>query len=151
MLSDYTNYTNTNSKSTPDQTVSAESLMRAGFAAKESHKYDEALYAFTHALAAQPSASMIPYLVIEIGGLLKYKGKYDEAIALFSNAQKLPALIHNQSLLQEFTNMIAYLRITKNILLSKGLSLVAFSRIPTAIVAEINAEYTEWNKLGEVI
>ncbi len=144
-------YTHADAKWNPDPALSAESLLSAGFAAKESRKYDEALYAFTQALASQPSASTIPYLVIEIGALLKNKGKYDEAIALFSDAQKLPALIHNQSLQQEFTNMIAYLRITKNILRSKGLSMVAFSRIPAVIIAEINAEYAEWNKLAEVI
>jgi tetratricopeptide (TPR) repeat protein len=136
--------------STPDS-ISAELLMSAGFAAKELRKYDEALNAFTRALASQPSASTVPYLIIEIGALLKSKGSYDEAIALFSDAQKLPVLICNHLLQQEFVNMVAYLRITKNVLLTKGLSLMAFSQIPAAVVAEIDAEYTEWNKLGEAI
>jgi tetratricopeptide (TPR) repeat protein len=136
--------------STPDS-ISAELLMSAGFAAKELRKYDEALNAFTRALASQPSASTVPYLIIEIGALLKSKGSYDEAIALFSDAQKLPVLICNHLLQQEFVNMVAYLRITKNVLLVKGLSLMAFSQIPAAVVAEIDAEYTEWNKLGEAI
>jgi tetratricopeptide (TPR) repeat protein len=136
--------------STPDS-ISAELLMSAGFAAKELRKYDEALNAFTRALASQPSASTVPYLIIEIGALLKSKGSYDEAIALFSDAQKLPVLICNHLLQQEFVNMVAYLRITKNVLLAKGRSLMAFSQIPAAVVAEIDAEYTEWNKLGEAI
>lgn len=143
-------YSDNTLNSTPDP-ISAELLMSAGFAAKELRKYDEALNAFTRALVSQPSASTVPYLIIEIGALLKSKGSYDEAIALFSDAQKLPVLMCNHPLQQEFTNMIAYLRITKNVLLAKGLSLVAFSRIPAAVIAEIDAEYTEWNKLGEVI
>lgn len=133
------------------RTNSSESLMNAGFMAKELRQYDEALHAFVRALAAQPSDSTTPYLVIEIGSILKSKGNYDEAIMLFSNAQKLPAVIRNTSLQHELTNMIAYLRITKNVLLDKRLKLLPFSQIPTEIVKEIDEEYAEWNKLEEAI
>ena len=125
--------------------------MSAGFKAKELHQYDEALAAFARALAAQPNDATTPYLIIEIGSILKSKGNYDEAIALFSDAQKLPALMRNNPLQREFINMIAYLRITKNVLLGKRFSLLPFSQIPTEIVKEIDAEYAEWNKLEEAI
>jgi len=140
----------TSLRSTPDPR-SAELLMSAGFAAKDQQNFDEALDAFTRALASHPNASIVPYLIIEIGALLKSRGSYDEAISLFSDAQKLPVLMCNQLFQQELINMIAYLRITKNTLVAKGLSLVAFSQIPIAVVAEIEAEYAEWNKLGEAI
>lgn len=131
--------------------LSTEELMSLGFSAKEQCQYDEALSAFVSALAANSSASAVPYLIIEIGSLLKSKGSYDDAILLFSNGQKLPALMRNQSLQREFLNMIAYLRITKNTLLAKQLALIPFSQIPCEVVAEIDANYTEWNKLEEAI
>ena len=125
--------------------------MSLGFSAKELGQYDEALSAFVSALAANPCASAVPYLIIEIGGILKCKGSYDDAILLFSDGQKLPALMRNQSMQREFLNMIAYLRITKNTLLAKRLTLVPFSLIPSEVIAEIDANYTEWNKLEEAI
>ncbi|MDU4961421.1 MAG: tetratricopeptide repeat protein [Sporomusaceae bacterium] len=130
---------------------SAEILMSAGFEAKELQRYDEALQAFASALAAQPSPSAIPYLVVEIGWLLKNQGRYDEAITLFSDACKLPAILCKYSLQQELINMIAYLRIIKNTLLAKGVGLVEFSQIPPTVIAEIDEAYTEWNKMENVI
>jgi tetratricopeptide (TPR) repeat protein len=130
---------------------SPELLMSTGFTAKEQRQYDQALQAFLYALEARPSESMVPYLLIEIGSILKIKGKYDEAIALFSNGQKLPALIRNKPLQREFINIIAYLRIIKNVLLANRLSLMPFSEIPAEVMSQIDIEYADWNKLEEAI
>ena len=131
--------------------AATEVLMNTGFLAKEQHQYDEALNAFSCALMSQPNSSTMPYLVIEIGSILKSKGRYDEAIRLFSDAQRSPVLANNYLLQQEFTNMIAYLRITKNILMSNQIGCIPFSRIPSAIITEIDTEYAEWIKLDEAI
>lgn len=131
--------------------VSAEVLVNAGFAAKELHQYDVALHSFLQAFHTYPGCSSIPSLISEIGGILKTQGRYDDAVYLFSTAMKSPAFSENPLLQQEFVNIIAYLRITKNILRANNLDQLPFSLIPPAIIGEIDAEYAEWSKIEEAI
>lgn len=130
----------------------AESLMNSGFAAKEHRQYDDALLAFSHALQVHPNdGPAIPYLIIEIAGILKLKGHYDDAITLFTNGLRMPILLRNPALQREFINTIAYLRITRNTLYEKRLGLLPFPLIPAEIVSEIDTKFNEWSRLEEAI
>lgn len=131
--------------------VSAEVLVNAGFAAKEQQQYDVALRSFLQAFHTYPGCSSIPSLISEIGAILKTQGRYDDAVFLFSTAMKSPAFSENPLLQREFVNIIAYLRITKNILRAKNLEQLPFSQIPPEITDEIDAEYAEWSKIEEAI
>ena len=124
-----------------------DSLLDFAFLCKEQRNYSMSLKAFRHALKLYPDNEAAPFLVIEIGTILKNEGLYDEAIRLFSEAKNLPSLQNDPILEQEFISTVAYLRIVKNVLLQHRLGFISFSNIPNAIVKEIDDEFKEWRNL----
>lgn len=125
----------------------AEKVLDYAYQQKEFKNYEEALRAFKHVLEAKPEGPDAPFVVIEIGSLLKMRGAYDEAIQSFVDAKSLASLQEDPFLKQEFINTIAYLRIIKNVLLYRGLGLLPFSNIPDDVLLEIEREYGEWRSL----
>ena len=124
-----------------------DSLLDFAFLCKEQRNYSMSLKAFRHALKLYPDNEAAPFLVIEIGTILKNEGLYDEAIRLFSEAKNLPSLQNDPILEQEFISTVAYLRIVKNVLLQHRLGFISFNNIPNAIVKEIDDEFKEWRNL----
>lgn len=121
-----------------------ESLMDFAFMQKEQRDFTQALITFRHALALYPSSEAAPFLVMEIGTILKNNGQYDEAISVFHEARKLPGLQKSESFELEFIKTIAYLRIVKNMLLHHHLNFIPINDIPDHILQEIDAEFREW-------
>ena len=130
---------------------SLELLMNDAFNQKEKQSYDEALAAFVRALQLFPGSDAAPYIIIEIANILKAKGLYDDAINVFSEGRKLPGLLKNPSLHQEFIDTIAYLRIIKNILVENRLGFVPFSQIPQPVINMIDSEFADWKRIEEAI
>jgi tetratricopeptide (TPR) repeat protein len=126
---------------------SLDDLMDFAFTQKEQQNFALALSVFRRALELYPDSESAPFLVIEIGNILKNKGAYDEAIKSFTDGRNLLFLHANNTLEQEFVATVAYLRIIKNILLQNRLGLIPFNSIPTEILEEINAEFREWRNL----
>ncbi|HEY3425602.1 MAG TPA: hypothetical protein VGL27_12455 [Negativicutes bacterium] len=126
---------------------SLDDLMDFAFTQKEQQNFALALSVFRQALELYPDNESAPFLVIEIGNILKNKGAYDEAIKIFTDGRNLLFLHANNMLEQEFVSTVAYLRIIKNILLQNRLGLIPFNSIPTEILEEINAEFREWRNL----
>jgi tetratricopeptide (TPR) repeat protein len=126
---------------------SLDDLMDFAFTQKEQQNFALALSVFRQALQLYPDSESAPFLVIEIGNILKNKGAYDEAIKIFTDGRNLLFLHANNMLEQEFVSTVAYLRIIKNILLQNRLGLIPFNNIPTEILEEINAEFREWRNL----
>lgn len=127
---------------------SLDELLDFAFMLKEQHNDNAALKVFRQALELYPDSEAAPYLAIEIGGLLKQKGAYDDAIKVFSDARKLPALTDDSTIAQEFIETIAYLRIVKNVLLSNKVGLIPFNRISDNLNKKIEAEFREWRNLA---
>jgi len=132
----------------PSDQLELDKLVDQAFSLKEQGQINRAIGLFRKALALYPCSDAAPYIAIELGGLLKQKGSYDEAIEVFVNARKMPQLPPDSTLAQEFIDTIAYLRIVRNVLLAHGLGFVPFNDIPTHLKQEIENEFQEWRKLG---
>lgn len=127
---------------------SLDDLLDFAFSQKESANYSLALDAFKKAWKIYHSSDAAPFLAIEIAGLLKNKGAYDEAILVLSEGRNFPIIQKDHVLDQEFIKSIAYLRIVKNILLNNQLGFLPFNRIPVNVSREIDAEFREWRNLA---
>lgn len=121
-----------------------DSLMDLAFMYKEQRNFTQALTIFHQALALYPGSEVTPFLVMEIGNILKNNGQYNEAINVFCEARKLPGLQQNKTFESEFIKMIAYLRIVKNVLLQHHQGFIPFNSIPDQVLKEIDAEFREW-------
>lgn len=133
---------------TLEEIQTLDDLMDYAFVQKEQNNFHQALSAFRKALNLYSDSETAPFIVVELGNILKNKGAYDEAIQVFSDGRNLPALQYDDLLEQEFVTTIAYLRIVKNILLAQRLGFVPYNEIPSAVFEEINAEFCEWRKLA---
>jgi tetratricopeptide (TPR) repeat protein len=127
---------------------SLDDLLNFAFSHKEQNNYHVALDAFMRAYKLYHDNEVAPFLVVEIGNILKYKGFYDEAINIFMEGRTLPILKEQQTFEQEFVNTIAYLRIIKNILLENHMNLIPFKEIPPQIQEEIDNEFQNWRNLA---
>lgn len=107
-----------------------------------------ALAAFRRALRLAPAHEAAPLIVVQIGNILKNSGAYDEAIHVFTQGKNLPAVKADPLLTAEFTQTMAFLRITKDVLRQHHLGSLPFGKIPTAVYDKIQAELQEWRKLG---
>lgn len=125
-----------------------DNLLDIAFEQKEEKNAAGALLVFRRALQLYPDSDAAPFLVMEIGTLLKNLGAYDEAIQVFADGRNTTALKQDATLDQEFISTIAYLRIIKNILLDHRLGLMPFAAIPDPIMKEIEAEFREWRNLA---
>ncbi|MCX7779685.1 MAG: hypothetical protein N2491_02065 [Negativicutes bacterium] len=123
-------------------------LLDLAFAAKERAEPSAALIYFREALKRHPESEAAPYIVVEIATLLKDKGSYDEAIRVFIEGRNLPKVQADGVLSQEFTETIAYLRITRNALLQRRLGFVPFHKIPADVTKDIDEEFREWRNLA---
>jgi len=111
---------------------------------RDNNEQDSALYAFKKALKLHQKNDYAPFIVIEIGNIYKSTGLYDDAIVIYNKALKLPALLHNDELKQEFINNIAYLRIVKNALLRRNSTRIPFQDISQKVLNEIETEFQNW-------
>lgn len=127
---------------------SLDDLLSFAFTQKETKNYSNALTTFLHAYKLYHDNEVAPFLIVEIGNLLKNKGSYDEAINIFMEGRNLPILAHQPTFAQEFVSMIAYLRIIKNILLQYHLGFMPFNKIPAQILEEIEKEFQDWRELA---
>lgn len=125
-------------------------LLEFAFVSKESRNYTAALGAFSRALTLYPNSEAAPFLVVEIGNILKNKGAYDDAINVFLDGRNLSQTQQNELMEQEFISTIAYLRITKNILLQNRLDNIPFGDIPAHILKQIDEQFREWRTLGNI-
>ena len=125
-------------------------LLDYAFVSKESQDYSAAFRAFNRALVLYPDSDAAPFLVVEIGNILKNKGSYDEAIKMLSDGRSLSHTRHDAMMEQEFISAIAYLRITKNVLLQNRLGNIPFTDIPPQIVQQIDEEFKEWRSVGSI-
>lgn len=125
-------------------------LLDFAFVSKESQDFSAAFRAFNRALVLYPNSDAAPFLVVEIGNILKNKGSYDEAIRVLSDGRSLSYTRHDKMMEQEFISAIAYLRITKNVLLQNRLGNIPFTDIPPQIVQQIDEEFKEWRNVGNI-
>ena len=125
-------------------------LLDFAFVSKESQDFSAAFRAFNRALVLYPNSDAAPFLVVEIGNILKNKGSYDEAIRVLSDGRSLSHTRHDKMMEQEFISAIAYLRITKNVLLQNRLGNIPFTDIPPQIVQQIDEEFKEWRNVGNI-
>ncbi|MBP2635920.1 MAG: hypothetical protein H6Q72_1827 [Firmicutes bacterium] len=132
------------------ETEELDDLIDRAFVCKETQDYSNAYRSFKKALALYPNSEAAPFLVVEIGNILKNKGDYDEAIKIFSEGRNLSHTKHDEMMEQEFISTIAYLRITKNILLQNRLGNIPFLEIPTQILNQIDEEFREWRSVGNI-
>lgn len=128
--------------------TSLEDLLDFAFTQKDRDNLTLALDTFRRAYRLYRDSEAGPLLVIEIAGLLKAKGAYDEAVTILSDGRSLTALQQNSLLDQEFVTTIAYLRIVKNTLMQNRIGFVPFQRIPADIAKEIDDEFREWRNLA---
>ena len=118
-------------------------LLDYAFEQKEQHNYSQALQAFQKALDLYHKSAVAPFLIVEIATIFKNCGAYDEAIKIFCYGRTLPELSKNLHLDKEFANSIAYLRITKNILLEENLGSLPFNEISAIIRNKIDSTFAE--------
>jgi tetratricopeptide (TPR) repeat protein len=121
-----------------------DSMMDLAFLYKEQRNFKQALMIFRQALTLYPGSEAAPFLIMEIGTILKNNGQYDEAITIFCEARTLPGLQQNEMFQLEFIKTIAYLRIVKNMLLQHHLGFIPFNNIPDHVLKEIDIEFREW-------
>ncbi len=119
-------------------------LMDIAFLQKEQKKFSQALVTFRRALFLYPNSEVSPFLVIEIGAILKNNGLYNEAIQVFTEGRLLPAVMNNASLEHEFINNVAYLRVVKNILIKNSLEFTPLNQLSSDTLKEIDDEFCEW-------
>ncbi|SFL39496.1 tetratricopeptide repeat protein [Pelosinus propionicus] len=124
-----------------------DSLIDSAFTYKEQRNFIQALIVFRQALGLYSNSEVAPFLVMEIGTILKNSGQYNEAINIFCEARKLPGVQKNTMFDLEFIKTIAYLRIVKNILLQHRLGDISFNNIPGSVLKEIDSEFREWRNL----
>ena len=121
-----------------------DSLLDLAFVYKEQRNFSQALSVFHQALILYPRSEAAPFLVMEIGTILKNNGQYDEAISIFCEGKRLLGVQKDNVFELEFVKTIAYLRIVKNILLQHHLKFIPFNNIPEYILKEIDDEFREW-------
>lgn len=131
-----------------DPLVTMDELMDYAFKQKEQQNMEQALCAFKKALALYPQTDTASFLVIEIGGLLKRRGSYDEAIDVLSEGRRIARQSKESMLEKEFVDIIAYLRIIKNTLIENRLGYIPFDNIPSHLLDHINNEYSDWRKFS---
>jgi tetratricopeptide (TPR) repeat protein len=123
-------------------------LLDLAFTYKEDLNFSQALKCFRKALSLYPESEAAPYLVVEIANIHRNKGAYDEAIQVLAEGRNLPGVLPNSTLAQEFTETIAYLRITRNTLLHRRLGFIPFNKIPSDVCHDIDTEFREWRNLA---
>lgn len=128
------------------KSTSIDDLLEFAFSQIEENNPAAALTSFRTALKMYPASEAAPFIIVEIGNILKNKGAYDEAIQTFSEGRSLAAVHSNPLLEQEFITTIAYLRIIKNTLVQNHLGYIPFHKIPTDILQAIDTEFAEWRK-----
>lgn len=129
-----------------ETTDDMDELLEYAFMEKERMNYNSALNAFRKVLRLYPDSDAVPYIIVEVGNILKLKGAYDDAIQVFSEGRNCPAI--NETLEMEFVNTVAFLRIVKNTLLKHRLGFVPFNQIPPSVYGEIDTEFREWRNLA---
>lgn len=132
------------------ETEELDELIDYAFVCKETKDYNNAYKSFKKAFVLYPNSEAAPFLVVEIGNILKNKGDYDGAIKIFSEGRNLSYTKHDEMMEQEFISTIAYLRITQNILLQNRLGNMPFLQIPTQILNQIDEEFREWRNVGNI-
>jgi tetratricopeptide (TPR) repeat protein len=125
-------------------------LLDFAFISKESQDYTAAFNAFNRALTLYPASEAAPFLTVEIGNILKNRGAYDDAIKVFLDGRNLSQTRQDKMMEQEFISTIAYLRITKNVLVQNRLGDIPFCEIPPHILDQIDEEFREWRNVGNI-
>ncbi|MCM0757190.1 hypothetical protein M7775_01220 [Sporomusa sphaeroides DSM 2875] len=125
-------------------------LLDFAFISKESQDYTAAFNAFNRALTLYPASEAAPFLTVEIGNILKNRGAYDDAIKVFLDGRNLSQTRQDKMMEQEFISTIAYLRITKNVLVQNRLGDIPFCKIPPHILDQIDEEFREWRNVGNI-
>lgn len=123
-------------------------LLESAFINKERQDYNAAFNAFNRALTLYPNSDAAPFLIVELGNILKNRGAYDDAIKVFLDGRALSQAKNDKIMEQEFVSTIAYLRIIKNVLLQNRLGCTPFFEIPSQILAQIDEEFKEWRSVG---
>jgi tetratricopeptide (TPR) repeat protein len=125
-------------------------LIDFGFSSKEKKDFNTAFSVFSKALTLYPDSQAAPFLVVEIGNILKNRGDYDAAIKVFSDGRNLAQIKQDEMIEQEFISTIAYLRIIKNVLLQNHAGNVPFLKIPPEIIGQIDEEFREWRSVSNI-
>lgn len=125
-------------------------LLEFAFINKEKLNFNAAFNAFNRALTLYPDSDAAPFLIVEIGNILKNRGAYDDAIKVFSDGRALSQSKQDEMMEQEFISTIAYLRIIKNVLLQNRSGCIPFLEIPSQVIAQIDEEFKEWRSVGNI-
>ncbi len=124
---------------------SFDDLLDFAFIQKENYNYEDALFAFTMAYEIYPTNKLRYLLSIEIANIYKLQGKYDLAI---SSLQYGMEKVKDETVRQEFIANIAYMRIIRNILVEKQLTLLPYGEIPAKVKEDIESEFNEWKQFS---
>lgn len=129
---------------------SLDDLLDYAFIQKDSLQLTTALRAFQRALTLCQTNEVAPLIIVEISNIFKARGQYEEALQLFSDGRSLPALLDNRLLNQQFSEMVAFLRIIKNNLLTNKLGMLPYDKIPADLMLDINEEFRDWLTLNSI-
>lgn len=121
-----------------------DALLDEAFVQKGLGNTYKAFRLFQYALKNYPDSEAAPFIVVELGGFLKSRGYYDQAIQVFVDGRKLTSLHNDMPIEQEFTQTIAHLRIVRNNLVKHQLGFIPYEKIPQEIINEIDSEFREW-------
>lgn len=120
---------------------SLDAILDYAYEEKVQSNFSNALLAFEKALQKFENDAYAPFIVIEMSNIYKDIGLYDEAIASYETALKLPAVASDLSIRENFLSTAEYLRIVKYVLVKHDSLKVPFNQIPRPYMLEIEFNF----------
>ena len=99
--------------------------------------YANAIFAYKRALERYQSDDYAPFIVIELVGVYKENGSYEEAVRTINEAMRLAGIAKNDAVKQEFQKNLVYLRTVQYVLSKHNAPRMPFGAIPPTYFDEI--------------
>ncbi len=131
-----------------DSLVSLDDLLDYAFELKESAEFETALQVLHKALQLYKETDDSPFIILEIGNILKSVGRYTEAAATLKQGCTLAVVADDIMMQQQFKQMIAFMNIIQENLVASRLEIMPYGQIPSDVMHKIDEAFRQWHSLN---
>ena len=123
-------------------------MLDYAFELKESAEFETALQVLHKALQLYKETDDSPFIILEIGNILKSVGRYTEAAATLKQGCTLAVVADDIMMQQQFKQMIAFMNIIQENLVASRLEIMPYGQIPSDVMHKIDEAFRQWHSLN---
>ena len=116
-------------------------LLDKAYAERDKGNIWQAIETYKKALERYRNDEYAPFVAIDLGNIYKEQALYSNAIKVYEDALKLPAVERNPETKKEFSATLEYLRVVHDVLVRKHALSTPFNKLSKEILQEIDTEF----------